>query len=380
MLQRQPSVLSAPDTGNDAPATAGRHPRRRLTWILAGVIALGAAAGSLIYLQPAAAGDIRVTGVVTADDVTVSARTAGRIRELRVAEGDRVTAGAVVAVLDRGDLQAARRQQVAVIAELTSRLGRSGDVVDMESRRSDGAIARADAELSAARSRERLAEAELADARDEADRAGKLVELQLIARRELERLRAQMEVADARLRTARDGVAAAAANVEMVRAEARQVNVATRDVEQIQAQLLQAHALLDQLDVRVDEATAVAPIAGVVSLRVARQGEIVNAGDPIVVIVDPAAIWITAAIEESAVGSIAVGDTVAVELLSGERRPGRVTLVAPEAGFATQRDVSRARRDIRTFSIRVALANDDGRLHPGMTAFVLLPQGGAARP
>jgi hypothetical protein len=55
-----------------------------------------------------------------------------------------------------------------------------------------------------------------------------------------------------------------------------------------------------------------------------------------------------------------------------------VTLVAPEAGFATQRDVSRARRDIRTFNIRVALPNEDRRLHPGMTAFVLLPQSDGA--
>jgi HlyD family secretion protein len=113
----------------------------------------------------------------------------------------------------------------------------------------------------------------------------------------------------------------------------------------------------------------------VVSLRVAHQGEVVNAGDPIVLVTDPGAVWITAAVEESAVGSIAVGDTVPVELLTGERRNGRVLFVAPEAGFATQRDVSRVRRDIRTFSIRVALPNDDRRAHPGMTAFVHLPQG-----
>ncbi|MGA9183685.1 MAG: hypothetical protein WBZ32_00195, partial [Candidatus Acidiferrales bacterium] len=40
---------------------------------------------------------------------------------------------------------------------------------------------------------------------------------------------------------------------------------------------------------------------------------------------------------------------------------------------ATQRDVSRTKRDIKTFAIKVALPSDDGRLFTGMTATVLLP-------
>jgi HlyD family secretion protein len=41
--------------------------------------------------------------------------------------------------------------------------------------------------------------------------------------------------------------------------------------------------------------------------------------------------------------------------------------------FATQRDVSRTKRDIRTFEIRLRLDNKDRRLALGMTAYVLLP-------
>jgi HlyD family secretion protein len=380
MLQRQPSVAPAPEAQGDAPDAVRPHPRRRWFTRIAAAAAAAAVAGTayLAYVRPTLPEDLRVSGVIAADEVTVAARTAGRVRDLSVAEGDTVAAGAVVAVLDRDDLDAARLQQVAVIAELTSRLERSGEIVVMESRRSDGTIARARAELSAARSRERQAEAELADLREEADRTGKLVELQLVARRDLERLRAQVAVAEARLTASRDGVAAAIANVSVAEAEASKVGVAGRDVDQIRAQLQQARAQLAQIDVRVGEATVESPIDGVVSLRVAHQGEVVNAGDPIVVVLDPEAIWITAAVEESGVGQIAVGDTVPVELLTGERRHGRVTFVAPEAGFATQRDVSRARRDIRTFSIKVALPNEDRRLHPGMTAFVLLPRGAGA--
>ena len=44
-----------------------------------------------------------------------------------------------------------------------------------------------------------------------------------------------------------------------------------------------------------------------------------------------------------------------------------------DAEFATQRDVSRTKRDIRTFEIRLRLDNRARRLGVGMTATVLLP-------
>ena len=74
--------------------------------------------------------------------------------------------------------------------------------------------------------------------------------------------------------------------------------------------------------------------------------------------------------------TVAVGAAVngsQVELASGKRLVGPVTFIEPEAGFATQRDVSRVKRDIRTFGLKVALENPDRRAHHGMTAYVLLP-------
>ena len=44
-----------------------------------------------------------------------------------------------------------------------------------------------------------------------------------------------------------------------------------------------------------------------------------------------------------------------------------------DAGFATQRDVSRTKRDIKTTEIRLRCDNADRRLAVGMTAYVDLP-------
>ena len=62
-----------------------------------------------------------------------------------------------------------------------------------------------------------------------------------------------------------------------------------------------------------------------------------------------------------------------VRLPSGDERQGKVIFRGVDAGYATQRDVSRTKRDIRTFEVRLRVDNSDRRLAVGMTAYVLLP-------
>ena len=68
-----------------------------------------------------------------------------------------------------------------------------------------------------------------------------------------------------------------------------------------------------------------------------------------------------------------IGDSLTVRLPSGETRRGSVFFRGVDAGFATQRDVSRTKRDIKTFEVRLRVDNRDRRLAVGMTAYVVLP-------
>ena len=78
-------------------------------------------------------------------------------------------------------------------------------------------------------------------------------------------------------------------------------------------------------------------------------------------------------VEESYIDRVRIGDHLTVRLPSGEERQGTVFYRGVDAGFATQRDVSRTKRDIKTFEIRLRVDNRDRRLAVGMTAYVLLP-------
>ena len=126
-------------------------------------------------------------------------------------------------------------------------------------------------------------------------------------------------------------------------------------------------------DVRLAYTEIHAPIAGIVDVRVALPGEVVNPGQPVITLVNPDDLWVRADVEETYIDRIKVGDKMRIRLPSGAEVQGVVFYRRVDAGFATQRDVSRTKRDIKTFEIRLKVDNKDRRLAVGMTTYVELP-------
>jgi HlyD family secretion protein len=119
------------------------------------------------------------------------------------------------------------------------------------------------------------------------------------------------------------------------------------------------------------------PVDGIVDVRAALQGEVVNPGQGIVTLIDPGHLWVRADVEETYIDSIQLGDKLPVRLPSGAERTGTVFYRGMDADYATQRDVSRTKRDIKTFEIRLRCNNDDRALAVGMTAYVTAHRGQA---
>ena len=348
------------------------------------VLAVLVSAGSAAYLtlgrndssksgSVRATGPLRLTGIVAAEDVIVSAKIGGRILQLNIDEGSWVQEGDLIALLDREELEAQQRNQEARLAQLAARLKQGREMVMLEEERTRGQVARAEAQLQLAESQRTQAQVERAQAEKDLARGMELLEEGILAQQEVERLRTAVEVGQARVKSFEDQVAAARADLDLARSGGRQVAVARQDVEQIQAQIDQIRADLEQVVTRLGYTEVYAPLSGRVSLRVAAQGEVIQAGAPIATIVDLNDVWVRAGVEESYVSNALVGRSLNVELASGKQLQGKVLLVSPEGDFATQRDVSREKRDIRTFGIKVQLPNPDHDVHPGMTAYVLLP-------
>ena len=141
------------------------------------------------------------------------------------------------------------------------------------------------------------------------------------------------------------------------------MDVQTSELEMTRAQLMQARADRDTAKVRLGYTKIYAPLDGVVSVRAARQGEVLQAGAPIVTIIDVDHLWVQADVEESYIDSIAYGDTMQeVQLPSGNIISGKIIFKGVENDYATQRDVSRTKRDIKTFAIKLSVPNPGRRL------------------
>jgi HlyD family secretion protein len=91
-------------------------------------------------------------------------------------------------------------------------------------------------------------------------------------------------------------------------------------------------------------------------------------------------LWVQAGVEESYIDSVSLNQHLKIQLPSGNTLDGTVIFKGVESDFATQRDVSRTKRDIKTFTIKVAVPNSGRRLMSGMTATVLLPPLPSTRP
>jgi len=217
------------------------------------------------------------------------------------------------------------------------------------------------------------AKAELENARISLDRAERMSKEGVVAQQELDQARTGYQVAQSKIDSLVKQIDAQRAAVELTRSNADQVAVRRNQLEANQQQQAAAAAQHAKAGVRLGYTELRAPIDGVIDVRAARIGEVVTPGQPVVTLINPDDLWVRANVEETYIDRVRVGDKMKVRLPSGEEREGTVFYRGVEAAFATQRDVSRTKRDIKTFEIRLRVDNKDRRLAVGMTAYVDLP-------
>ena len=192
---------------------------------------------------------------------------------------------------------------------------------------------------------------------------------------QLDETRTAHAAAQARVESLARQVDAERASLALVRANVEQIAMHQSQVQASQAQLAAVGAQQQKALVRLGFAQLVAPVGGVVDVMPARVGEVITTGQAVLTLVNPDDLWVRADIEETYIDRVRNGDVLTVRLPSGEARQGTVFYRRVDAGFATQRDVSRTKRDIKTFEVRLRVDNADRRLAVGMTAYVLLPVG-----
>jgi multidrug resistance efflux pump len=342
---------------------------RRLAVLL---ILAGAAAGGYYYwTRPPAS--LTLTGIVTTNDVIVSSQIAGQVGQLLIKEGDQVKANQLAAVITPDELKADIDYYSQNAAGMSSQVRQSEAALRLEQRQTADQIQQAQATLASTQAQLQAARADLEAARLTFTRTEKLAEQKIASAQEADAARTARDAAQAKVDSLARQVDAVQSAVALARANAEQVAARRSGVEASQHMQAAAAAQRAKADVRLRYTEIHAPIDGIVDTRAVRAGEYVTPGQPIFTLINPDDLWVRVDVEETYIDRIRIGDTMTIRFPSGAERKGTVIYRGVDAGYATQRDVSRIKRDIRTFEVRLRVDNADGRIAVGMTAYVLLP-------
>jgi HlyD family secretion protein len=316
--------------------------------------------------------DLILIGTVDSNQVIVSPQIEGRLAKLLVEEGTQLTQGDLIAVLDPSELEAEERAAAATIDSLKSKVAETQSTLQATQGSTSSSVVNAQARLQSARAQLLQAEATLERTDSDSHRMIELAKEGVASDQDRVQAESSLAAQKALVQSLKDQVNAAEADRSMAIANTHQAHAAESTVESTRAQVANAESMLKQAEVRLGYTKIYAPVTGTVSVRAAREGEVLNAGQAIVTIVDLGDTWVRAAIPETEADHIGLGDRLRVRLPGGTMTSGKVFFKSAEADFATQRDVGRRKRDIRTIVLKVRLDNPKGAYVPGMTAEVLV--------
>ncbi|MGH9689558.1 MAG: HlyD family secretion protein [Candidatus Acidiferrales bacterium] len=327
----------------------------------------------LVYVLTTPKGNaIPLTGVVDGNEVIVSPQITGRIIKLTVDEGSEVKKGDLIAELDPKELQANLAAAKANVTSSEAQVNAANHNYSWTNDQTDASIEQARARRTSSNAQLEQARAELWRDQMDLDRMQKLFAKGEVSAQDRDHAEAAVRISQANVDALEQSAKAEGAALDVAQANRKQVDVRKSEISTTLAQLEQARATEAQVATQLGYTEIYAPIDGIVSVRVAKQGEVVAEGSPIVVIVDVDHLWVRANVEESYIDSIQFGQKLQIRLPSGDILEGSVFFKGVENDYATQRDVSRTKRDIKTFAIKVAVPNPGRRLFTGMTATVLL--------
>ncbi len=348
--------------------------RRTLSLVL--MLALLAVAGSVgWYLwgrpSPLPDGLLQANGRIEGDHYLVASKWPGRVAHILIQEGDTVGTGQVVAELDASQIDAQVRQAEAAVdaakAQWTAAKTELATLqkqvpLTIDTARAD--VTHAQAALAAARAR--------ADqAQRDAQRMRRLLKKNSVDRERAEQAETALRVAKADVTTALAAVAQAEKRLAEAELGKEQIKAKQAEVEALGAQVTEADARLTEARATRSDLSLRAPAGGVVTERIADEGEVVAAGTPVVDIVDLDRLYLKVYVPERDIGKLRLGlpARIYTDAFPDEAFPATVRFIAPRAEFTPKEVQTTDERVKLVYATKLYLdANPDHRLTPGLPA------------
>ncbi len=373
--------------------------------------------------------DARVKGLM----VSVAPKVGGTVQTLHVDEGSVVQKDDVLLELSSTDYQLHFEEAQARVDMISFQLKEIREELQLDGRRARDQIAHAQAELAANQSalaeertaleieteqfRNQLAEAQAAlkeaestvaemqgqmrSAENNWERVSTLSDDGIVSATNLEDAEDDLAQSRARLRAAHERVAQlqarldgaltsqrtievrrhgvnklegfvekALADVRLAETAAERIQVGQEGINALEAQLKEARAKRDLAERNVNKTVLKSPISGVISRKRVEEGQVVQKGQPVLVIGDPHDVWILANIKESYIRNVAVGKPVdiSVDAYPDREFQGTVDTIGHAAisEFALFPPTGSFTKVEQRIPVQITVPNANGLLKPGM--------------
>ena len=275
---------------------------------------------------------------VTADIVTVSSRADGWIVDLAVREGQRVEAGQTLVKIDdriaklrvdglRAQIEGIRVERARLRAE--RKLDKNQADAAMRTRTSSVMVR--EKALAALR-------ADLDFAKLELERGKTLFSTRVINERQLQMAQAAVTKFEIQILQLQAEHEQAEGSLDEARVGHDRLGVIDAQIEALTHQVAALAAQLHQQQVDVEDRTIKSPIPAVIDRTFTLPGEYVAAGQRILLLHNPAEVWIEANIKETQIGKLKLGQAVrvSVDAYPADTFVGKVTRIgsATTARFA----------------------------------------------
>ncbi len=288
---------------------------------------------------------IEATGNIETVNVTLSSKTSGEIKELRIKEGERVKAGDTIMVIDTETLRLQLKQLEAGADMSRAQL----DLLRNGARKED--ILQAESLVKQAQINYDLAKTDL-------DRLQKLYQSQTITKKQYDDAVGKYDMMKAQLFSANE-------NYDKLKKFSR-----PEDIKQGEARLNQSNASADLIRKNIRDSYITSPINGIIVEKYFEPGETVSPMSNLVKVSDLTSVELYIYVTELELGKVKLGQKaeVSVDAFKGKKFEGKVTYISPEAEFTPKNIQTKDERTKLVFAVKVEIPNPDFELKSGLPA------------
>jgi multidrug resistance efflux pump len=168
-------------------------------------------------------------------------------------------------------------------------------------------------------------------------------------------------------------------NLNLSEEEKKQILIQEKNIELLRAKVKEAEAAYQLTEIRCQETTIASPIKGVVSKKLCEEGQMIQTGQPILIVNDPGDKWVVANVEETKVRRVHDGAKVKIgaDAFPGKSFEGNVESIGAAAisEFALLPSDNPSGNFIKItqrLPVRISVKDPENLLKPGMMVVVTI--------